>query len=102
MEKKNKQMFKDALRHYDIDNLYESKLNWEMTENGKHFNIIIPAEILELTITTNEKIVFGLLYSLNKIRGITYMSNKRMAKYLCLTENTISTTLRSLTEHNLY
>lgn len=97
MEKQNKQKFKEFLLENGNTEFVDIE-DWELTERGKNFNIKIPFEILELKITTNEKIVLGFIYSLNNIGGITTMSNKRIAKYLCLSENTISTTLKSLRE----
>ena len=97
MEKQNKQKFKEFLLENGNTEFVDIE-DWELTERGKNFNIKIPFEILELNITTNEKIVLGFIYSLNNIGGITTMSNKRIAKYLCLSENTISTTLKSLRE----
>ncbi|MGB6092922.1 MAG: helix-turn-helix domain-containing protein [Moheibacter sp.] len=96
MEKRNKQKFIEFLQQNGNTELSVDNENWETTQRGKHFNILIPSEILELKITANEKIVLGFIYSLNNIRDITTMSNKRIAKYLCLSENTISTTLKSL------
>lgn len=98
MEKRNKQKFIEFLQQNGNTDLSVDSENWEITEKGKRFNVMIPSEILELTITANEKIVLGFIYSLNKIGEITKMSNKRIAKYLCLSENTISTTLKSLQE----
>ncbi|MBW4360660.1 helix-turn-helix domain-containing protein [Flavobacterium taihuense] len=96
MEKRNKQKFTEFLQQNgNIESIIDNE-NWETTQRGKHFNILIPSEILELKITTNEKIVLGFIYSLNNIGHITTMSNKRIAEYLCLSENTISTTLKSL------
>lgn len=97
MEKQNKQKFKDFLLENGNTEFLDRE-DWELTERGKNFSIKIPFEILELNINTNEKIVLALIYSLNNIGGITTMSNKRIAKYLCLSENTISTTLKSLRE----
>ncbi len=97
MEKRNKQKFNEFLKQNGNTVLDEYE-NWENTEKGKRFNILIPSEILELNITTNEKIVLGFICSLDNKAGITTMSNKRIAKYLCLSENTISTTLKSLQE----
>lgn len=94
----NKKEFNELLKKHGNTTSNEDYENWENTEKGKRFNIRIPSEILELKITTNEKIVLGLIYSLNEIGGITTMSNKRIAEYLCLTENTISTTLKNLRE----
>lgn len=99
MEKNNKKKFNELLIKYGNTPLSEDYENWETTENGKRFNILIPSEVLELEITSNEKIVLGLIYSLNNIGGITTMSNKRIAEYLCLSENTVSTTLKNLREH---
>lgn len=97
MEKKNKQKFNEFLKEHGNTVLGDTE-NWETTEKGKYFMIRIPFEILELTINNNEKIVLAFIYSLNNIGGITTMSNKRIAEYLCLTENTLSTTLKSLRE----
>jgi len=96
MEKRNKQKFTEFLEQNGNIELIIDNENWETTQRGKHFNILIPSEVLELKITTNEKIVLGFMYSLNNIGQITTMSNKRIAEYLCLSENTISTTLKSL------
>ena len=98
MEKQNKQKFIEFLQKNGNTELNVENENWEITQRGKHFHILIPSEILELKISNNEKIVLGFIYSLNKIGGITTMSNKRIAEYLCLTENTISTTLKKLQE----
>lgn len=96
MSKQNKQKFNEFLQQNGNSELIVDSENWETTQRGKHFDILIPSEILELKITTNEKIVLGFIYSLNNIGGVTAMSNKRIAEYLCLSENTISTTLKSL------
>ena len=96
MEKRNKEKFNEFLKQNGNSELVIEIENWELSKRGKYFNILIPSEILELQITTNEKIVLGFIYSLNNIGGITTMSNKRIANYLCLNENTISTTLKSL------
>lgn len=96
MEKRNKQKFTEFLQQNGNIELIIDNENWETTQRGKHFNILIPSDVLELKITTNEKIVLGFIYSLNNIGQITTMSNKRIAEYLCLSENTISTTLKSL------
>jgi len=98
MEKNNKEKFKEFLKKYENTFLIENYENWETTEKGKRFNILIPSEILELEITTNEKIVLGFICSLDSKIGITTMSNKRIAEYLCLSENTTSTTLKNLRE----
>ena len=96
MEKRNKQKFTEFLQQNGNTELTLVNENWETTEKGRHFNILISSEILKLNITTNEKIVLGFICSLNNIGKITTMSNKRIAEYLCLSENTISTTLKSL------
>jgi len=96
MEKRNKQKFTEFLKQNGNTELSVTNENWETTQKGKHFNILISSEILKLKITTNEKIVLGFICSLNNIGKITTMNNKRIAEYLCLSENTISTTLMSL------
>jgi DNA-binding CsgD family transcriptional regulator len=96
MEKRNKQKFAEFLKQNGNTELGIDNENWETTQRGRHFNILISSEILKLKITTNEKIVLGFICSLNKIGKITTMNNKRIAEYLCLSENTISTTLKSL------
>lgn len=96
MEKRNKEKFAEFLKQNGNTEINVKNENWEITQRGKHFNIIIASEILKLKINPNEKIVLGFIYSLNKIGEITTMSNKRIAEYLCLSENTISTTLKSL------
>ena len=63
MEKQNKQKFKEFLLENGNTEFVDIE-DWELTERGKNFNIKIPFEILELNITTNEKIVLGFIYSL--------------------------------------
>lgn len=99
MEKRNKQKFNEFLQQNGNTELSINNENWETTQRGKYFNIHISSEILKLKITNNEKIVLGFICSLNNIGNITSMSNKRIAEYLCLSENTVSTTLKSLQQH---
>jgi DNA-binding CsgD family transcriptional regulator len=94
MEKRNKQKFSEFLQQNGDTELPTDNENWETTKKGTVFNILISSEILKLKITTNEKIVLGFICSLKNT--ITTMSNKRIAEYLCLSENTMSTTLKSL------
>ena len=76
-------------------------VNWEETEKGKNYNLLIPSEILRMKLLFNEKIVLGLIYTSVKKNGQLKMNNKRISKYLCLNENTVSTTLKNLVEQKL-
>src|SRR5690606_31519425 len=91
MEKRNKTAFEQL-----INTKEKVKENWEETERGKNFNILIPTAILEMDLTPNLKIVLGFIYSVCEKRGYVNMTNKRISRYLCLTENTISTTMKEL------
>ncbi|PZD76769.1 replication/maintenance protein RepL [Mesonia sp. K7] len=96
MKKRNKLKFTEFLQQNgnDVENIENQY--WETTQRGEFFMIEIPSQILELEITNNEKIILGLIYKLNHIGGAVSMSNKRIAKYLSLSENTVSKTLKSL------
>lgn len=96
MEKRNKETFEKLLGK-EVQPI-KNEIYWEETERGKSFNLLIPAPILEMELSNNEKIVLGFIYSMCNIGGYMNMSYKRIANYLNLSNNTISTTMKQLVE----
>jgi len=96
MEKRNKQRFEELVGN-EVKPL-KKEIFWEETEKGRSFNLLIPAPILEMDLSNNEKIVLGFIYSMCNIGGFMNMSYKRIANYLNLSSNTISTTMKQLVE----
>src|SRR5690606_11564889 len=101
MEKRNKQAYLQFIEENGGKNRQKQTVNWEDTEKGKNYNLLIPAPILEMDLSFNSKIVLGLIYTSVKKIGEMKMTNKRIAKYLCLSENTVSTTMNNLKELTL-
>jgi len=96
MEKRNRQALLKFIEENGGD--IKQTINWEDTERGRNYNLLIPAPILEMDLSFNSKIILGLIHTSVKKIGEMRMTNKRIAKYLCLSENTVSTTMRNLIE----
>lgn len=96
MEKRNKTAFEELLKQYGVEDDYKEVVNWEETEKGKNYNLLIPALVLEGEWTYIKKMMLGFVFTSMKKNGELRMTNKRIGKFLSVNENTVSTTIRSL------